>query len=152
MGRPGRSPISSSRSRQTSPPALDAASAVLLGNVARASHGETVRAEVLGNGDASRAFQRFALKKRPLTYVPGEAPCRWLEPARPVDGVRWDEAPALYGERPTDRVLARRTGDDGTAIVQFGDGKTGARVPTGEGNITATYRTGRVRRGPPRAR
>ena len=64
-------------------PALDAASAVLLGNVAHASHGETVRAEVLGNGDASREFQRVALKKKPLTYVPAEAPCRWSRACSP---------------------------------------------------------------------
>ena len=51
---------------------LAASSAYLLGNVVAASHGETVRAEVLGNGDASASFQRFALKKQPLTYLPSE--------------------------------------------------------------------------------
>jgi hypothetical protein len=125
------------------PPALDAASAVLLGNVARASHGETVRAEVLGNGDASREFQRVALKKKPLTYIPGEGPVPLVSSLQvQVDGIRWHEVPSLYGRGPTDRVLVTRIGDDGTAIVQFGDGKTGARVPTGQGNISATYRTG----------
>src|SRR6185436_17315449 len=48
---------------------LDAASAVLLGNVAFASHGEKVSDEVLGDGDASVAFQKFELQKTPLTYV-----------------------------------------------------------------------------------
>jgi predicted phage baseplate assembly protein len=124
-------------------PALDAASAVLLGNVAQASHGETVRAEVLGNGDASREFQRVALKKKPLTYVPADGPVPLVSSLQiQVDGIRWHEVPSLYGRGPTERVLVTRIGDDGTAIVQFGDGKTGARVPTGQGNISATYRTG----------
>ena len=52
------------------PLALDAATAVLLGNVANASHGETVRDEIVGDGDASQAFQRFDLRKKPVTYVP----------------------------------------------------------------------------------
>ena len=45
--------------RSTSTPAT----AYLLGNVAAASHGETVRDEVLGDGDASAPFQRFALQE-----------------------------------------------------------------------------------------
>ena len=32
--------------------------------------GETVRGEPLGDGNASTRFQRFPLKKNPLTYVP----------------------------------------------------------------------------------
>ena len=50
---------------------LDTATAVLLGNVIAASHGETVHNEVVGSGDASQSFQRFALQKQPLTYIPG---------------------------------------------------------------------------------
>ncbi|MGH7369313.1 MAG: hypothetical protein ACREIN_00320, partial [Candidatus Methylomirabilaceae bacterium] len=37
------------------PAPLNTASAVLLGNVARASHGETIRDEILGDGDAASA-------------------------------------------------------------------------------------------------
>ena len=54
--------------------ALEARSAVLLGNVARASHGETVKEEILGDGDATAKFQRFSLQKMPLTYVPSADP------------------------------------------------------------------------------
>ncbi len=50
--------------------------------------------------------------------------------------------PSLYGRAATERVLVTRTIDDGTTMLQFGDGKTGARVPTGQGNVQATYRTG----------
>ena len=40
----------------------------LWGNVAAATHGETVR-EVLGSGDGSRTHQTMELKRVPLTYV-----------------------------------------------------------------------------------
>jgi hypothetical protein len=125
------------------PPALDAASAVLLGNVAPASHGETTRGEVVGDGDASREFQRLPLRKTPLTYVPAGGPDPLATSLQvQVDGIRWQEVPSLYGRGPTDRVLVTRTGDDGRTMLQFGDGRTGARVPTGQGNVVATYRTG----------
>jgi hypothetical protein len=42
-------------------------SVVVYGNVAQASHGETVT-QILGSGDAARPFQRFELKRLPLTY------------------------------------------------------------------------------------
>lgn len=122
-------------------PDLDTDTAVILGNVAKASHGETVRDEALGSGDASQTFQRFALRKNPLTYVPtaaGVASSLRVE----VGGVDWAEAPSLYGRGPADRVLTTRIGDDGTVTVQFGDGVTGAVVPTGQANVTATYRVG----------
>src|SRR6185295_6720744 len=35
-----------------------------------------------------------------------------------------------------------RIADDGTVTVQFGDGITGARVPTGTENVSAKYRVG----------
>ena len=53
-----------------SPFQFSASSAVLLGNVALASHGEKVTDEVLGDGDAAVAFQKFELQKNPLTYIP----------------------------------------------------------------------------------
>ena len=31
---------------------------------------------------------------------------------------------------------------DGGVTVEFGDGEQGARLPTGRGNVTATYRVG----------
>ena len=117
--------------------------AYVLGNVVAASHGETVRNEVLGDGLAAAAFQRFALKKSPLTYVPSTKPGgveSTLELS--VGGVLWDEAPGLYGEPPTAEVYATRTADDGTTTIQLGDGTTGATAPTGRSNVTATYRVG----------
>lgn len=122
---------------------LETRTAVLLGNVARATHGESVRDESLGDGDAAQPFQRFALRKRPLTYVPsaqsarGEAALRVL-----VNGERWDEVPSLYGQPPKAQVYTARQADDGTTVLQFGDGVSGARLPSGRGNVAASYRQG----------
>ena len=117
------------------------------GNVARASHGETVRDEVLGSGDASARFQRFRLARSPLTLVPGGGEggvASTLELL--VDGVRWTEVPTLYGQAPDARVYTARLADDGTTELQFGDGVQGARLPTGRGNVRATYRVGSASR------
>jgi hypothetical protein len=122
---------------------LDAAGAYLLGNVAAASHGETVASEIVGDGDASASFQRLALKKQPLTYVPSADPGgvdSTLELR--ANGVLWSEVPGLYGEPSTAQVYAARTREDGATVVQFGDGSTGATLPTGQANVTATYRVG----------
>ena len=122
---------------------LDAASAVLTGNVARASHGESVRDEVVGSGDASARFQRFRLARSPVTLVPGggeggvESTLELL-----VDGVRWLEVPTLFGQPPDARVFTARLADDGKTELRFGDGVQGARLPTGRGNIRASYRVG----------
>jgi predicted phage baseplate assembly protein len=43
---------------------------------------------------------------------------------------------------PTERIYITRTDDDGKTTVQFGDGKTGARLPTGQNNVLAAYRQG----------
>lgn len=122
---------------------LASASAMLLGNVAEASHGETVAEEPLGNGDASKSFQRFGLRKPPLTYVPsaksvGGASTLTLR----VNGEAWAEVESLYAQPPTARVFTARQSDAGDTVLQFGDGRTGARLPTGQGNVIATYRQG----------
>jgi predicted phage baseplate assembly protein len=111
-------------------------------NVARASHGERVE-EVLGSGDARLPFQRFALRKPPLTYVAAANPTgrRSTLEVR-VDGVRWHEVAALGAAGPEDAVYEVRHEDDGTARLRFGDGVTGRRLPTGEDNVVAVYRSG----------
>jgi hypothetical protein len=112
-------------------------------NVVPATHGETVRPEVLGGGDGAQANQRFALRRPPLTYVSAKSPsgaASTLEVR--VDGVRWDEAPVLYGLGPRSRSYIVRRNDDNVATVIFGDGEQGARPSTGTENIVATYRTG----------
>jgi uncharacterized phage protein gp47/JayE len=122
---------------------LDPATASMQANVAPASHGETVHSEPVGDGDASQAFQRMALRKHPLTYVPSARPGGVTTSLQVlVNGVKWDETPELYGQPGTAPVYETRTEDDGTVVLQFGDGELGARLPTGAGNVTATYRVG----------
>jgi hypothetical protein len=125
------------------PFALDSPTAVLLGNVARASQGETVANEIVGSGDASTPFQTFSLRKKPVTFLLGNGPHGAQSTLNvAVNGVRWKEVASLYGVALADQVYVTRVADDGTLTLEFGDGKTGARVPTGSANIVATYRTG----------
>lgn len=116
----------------------------VLGNVAPASHGETVRDEVLGSGDAASAFQAFVLAKAPVAHLsaPGGAPGGASTLEVWVDGVRWHEVPDFHGRGGAERVYVTRTGPDGKTEVRFGDGVTGARLPSGRNNVVATYRVG----------
>jgi hypothetical protein len=121
----------------------DRASLQVSANVAPATHGET-KNETLGSGNAGATFQGFALAQFPLTYVAstttGTGVASTLQVL--VDGNRWTEVPSLFGCRPTDRVYTVRIADDDKVTVGFGDGITGARLPTGVQNVTATYRVG----------
>ncbi|HWS90085.1 MAG TPA: putative baseplate assembly protein [Pyrinomonadaceae bacterium] len=111
-------------------------------NVAASTHGETV-SEVLGAGDAAQPFQSFRLRQPPLTYTPAATPTgaeTTLEVR--VNDLLWQEVPTLYGRGPEERVYVTRADDDGGTTVQFGDGRTGARLPTGQDNVGAKYRRG----------
>ncbi len=111
-------------------------------NVARATHGETKR-EVLGSGDGAQAFQKFALKQSPLTYVSAATPSGVASTLQlRVNDVLWDESPTLYRRPPSARIFVTRRDDDGKATAQFGDGITGARLPSGIENVAAVYRVG----------
>ena len=113
------------------------------GNVAEATHGES-KVEVLGSGDASQSHQQFRLRAAPLTHTPSpDAPNGaassldlW------VDGVRWSQVPSLYGRDACERAYAVRRDDRDRTWVTFGDGKNGARLPTGAENVVAALRVG----------
>ena len=123
--------------------ALETRSAVLLGNVAPATHGEAVKDEIVGDGDASKPFQRFALRKKPLTYVPSSQTARGESTLEVmINGEKWKEVESLYGESLDGPVFTARQSDDATTSLQFGDGITGRRLPTGPANVLATYRQG----------
>ncbi|WP_437768975.1 putative baseplate assembly protein [Sorangium sp. So ce281] len=117
---------------------------VLNANVARATHGQTAPSEVLGSGNAAQPLQRFLLRGKPLTHVSSPADPSGAEPALTVrvGGVAWTRAPYLYGQAPDALVYALRHASDGTTVVEFGDGITGARLPGGVENVVASYRTG----------
>ena len=111
-------------------------------NVARATHGETVM-EILGSGDASQAYQQFTLRQPPLTYVSAAAASGAASTLQVrVNDILWHETPTLFGCGPQDHVFISRNGDDGKTTIKFGDGVTGARLPTGQDNVRAVYRKG----------
>lgn len=112
-------------------------------NVAEATHGETVQ-EVMGNGDASQDFQSFALLQPPLTHISTDStPSGSLSTLEiRVNNILWQEAPFLYGQEPGDRVYTTRQTEEQTTVVQFGNGESGTRLPTGINNLQALYRKG----------
>lgn len=111
-------------------------------NVALATHGESVQ-EVLGAGDASSPYQTFRLKQSPLTYV-SAATASGAESTLEirVNDLLWQETDTLYGHGARERIYVSRNSDSGATTVEFGDGLTGARLPTGQDNVRATYRKG----------
>ena len=118
-------------------------SVTISGNVARANHGEST-GEILGGGDASQKYQAFVLRQPPLTYVSSSAAAGGSSSTLRVfvNEVQWNEVPFLESQGPADHVFVTRTGDDGKTILRFGDGLNGARLPTGQENVRATYRKG----------
>ncbi len=112
-------------------------------NVALATHGETVYDEKLGNGDGTRANQRFKLNKVPLTYISAPTPRGILSTIKVhVNGVEWKETQSLFDLGANSQNYILRIDNDGKTYVTFGDGKKGARLPSGQENIVATYRSG----------
>lgn len=111
-------------------------------NVVKATHGES-RKEVLGSGDGSKPLQQFALKQSPLTYVSAPTPAGVESTLKIfVDDVEWHEAQSIFGLRSTERRFITKRSDAEVTTAVFGNGKQGARLPTGIENIRAQYRQG----------
>src|SRR5262249_4980950 len=122
---------------------LASGSAVLLRHVARASQGQTGMHEIVGSGDAAAKFQSFTLQRQPLTYVPSSAPGGVTSSLRLfVNQLQWKEVPELFGEPLTAQVFSTHTREDGKTLIQGGGSRFGAAFPTGNANVTATYRVG----------
>jgi hypothetical protein len=117
-------------------------SVTLNANTVKATHGETVK-ETLGSGNGAEIHQSFTLKKPPLTYTSASTPSGGESSLElRVDSVLWEEASSLYGLTPRDEKYTVRIEDGGSAKILFGDGISGARLPTGEFNVMAVYRSG----------
>ena len=117
-------------------------SMTIYANVARATHGET-RQEVLGSANAAQSFQQFALRQGPLTFTPAATPSGGQKTLQVrVNDILWNEKPSLYGSGSSERIFSTREGPEGKGVIQFGDGVTGARPPSGDENVSVAYRVG----------
>jgi hypothetical protein len=144
----------------------DAAGATFCANVAPASHGDSgTLLEVVGSGDNSIANQSFPLQRKPVTamasndgqsarfsvYVfvkhnPAFGVLDFSNQMKPQDAgqysVPWTQVDDFENSKPTDLHYTVRQDEDGSAIVTFGDGVNGRRLPTGQQNVMASYRVG----------
>jgi hypothetical protein len=119
----------------------------IYGNVVEASHGESYK-QILGNGDSAREHQVFSLTRKPLTFLPaadfsGAMP--QIELA--VGQERWDYIDTLARDESGRPRFSLWIDETSSAQVIFGNGKAGARLPTGRENVAATYRVGLGRAG-----
>jgi len=128
----------------------EAAPAVaVLGNVIAATQGKSQEEAVLGHGDNREAFQTFKLPKTPLAYfnsataTPPEVP----ELTVYVAGRAWTRVDSFFGRGAMEEIYLVREDAKGETWIQFGDGLTGARLPSGRKNITAVFRFGSGARG-----
>jgi predicted phage baseplate assembly protein len=114
------------------------------GNLVSATQGKTERETPLGNGDARQVFQTFKLPKAPLTYLisPGDTPPEVPELEVWVNDRLWARVASLFGRGASEQIYVVREDASQDSWVQFGDGKTGARLPSGVKNIVARFRTG----------
>jgi predicted phage baseplate assembly protein len=120
------------------------------GNLVEANQGRAEREALLGDGDSRQAFQTFRLPKSPLTYLRSEEDTPPWAPELEVfvDDRRWQRVASLFGRGPNEEIYIVREDAEGNSWVQFGDGRTGARLPSGRQNVTARYRSGTGAYGP----
>lgn len=114
------------------------------GNRIAVTQGKTQQEAVLGSGDNREVFQTFAIPKAPMTYLLDETqtPAQTPELDIYVNNILWKRVSTFFNSGPDDQVYVVREDEAGISYVQFGDGKTGARLPSGKNNITGAYRTG----------
>jgi len=120
----------------------------LLLDLVEVTRGTSVTGEILGSGDASMAGQAFTLAKSPLTYLAagdGQASTLTVH----VSGIAWTEVSTLFMQPPGARIFVTRQLANGSTQLRFGDGASGARLPTGTGNVVASYRYGSGAASPP---
>ena len=121
----------------------------VFGNLVDASQGKQEREAVLGNGDSRQSFQTFPLPKAPLTYFlsSGAIPPQVPELEIWVNDRLWTRVDSFYRHGSKEQIYIVREDAEGRSFVQFGDGESGARLPSGLKNVKVVYRTGIGARG-----
>ncbi len=125
-------------------PFFDEPIVTVFGNLAEARQGKTEKEAVLGNGDSRQTFQTFKLPKAPLTYhkTLGETPPEVPELQIYVNDQLWTRVPTFFNRGASEEIYIVRDDINGDSWVQFGDGKTGKKLPSGVKNVVARYRSG----------
>ena len=120
----------------------DRATVTVNTNTVAATHGETMH-EILGNGDGTNSALQFALKQSPLTHVSAASSAGSQSTLQAwVNNLQWHEEDNFIGTGPADRIFITRIDENQVVTVQFGDGNSGARTPSGQMNVRAVYRKG----------
>jgi hypothetical protein len=115
-------------------------------NIVRASHGRTVRSEILKQKDQKVSKFLFTLKQAPLTFVSDPFSSSSSMGPRStlkvwVEGESWEETDSLLKCGPLDQKFSISIDEDGYATILFGDGKFGLK-PEDDSLIEAEYRVG----------
>jgi predicted phage baseplate assembly protein len=123
------------------------------GNLIDATEGKSEAPAALGNGDSRLVFQTFKIPKAPLTYHVSESatPPEVPELQIYVNNRLWKRVSSFFSRGPAEEIYLVREDEDNNSWVQFGDGKTGARLPSGIKNVVARFRTGTGAFGPMKA-
>ena len=112
------------------------------GNLVEATHGKSQR-ESIGDGQGQIEFLKHQLTSAPVSQLPmPNESGRANELKVYVEDVEWQEAPSITGKQAIDRIYLALRDETQRMTIAFGDGKSGARPPTGRDNIVARYRTG----------
>lgn len=112
-------------------------------NIVSALQTQTIADEILGSGDGAIPHQSFPLTEYPLSSFPAAtAKGNRNAVTVTVDGVEWRGVDSMIDSLPSDQVYTLRRDRNGRATVSFGDGRHGARLPSGSDNVIATYGIG----------
>ncbi len=119
----------------------DRTTVTIYGNVVPATHGQTIDTQV--QDSVTGTDNIFILKRKPLTYVQA-AQASGVQDTLTVNinKATWHRVSSLANVNSDARVYMLRQDADGNSVLIFGNGKHGALIPSGTGNVTATFRIG----------
>jgi hypothetical protein len=111
-------------------------------NVVSATHGESQH-EIVGGGEAGKAFQSFPLKRPELTQLPAPTPSGVEAQLKVwVNDVQWRDVESFRDSQTDSEHFIKLSDDEQRTTVVFGDGAQGSRLPSGLENVRASYRSG----------